>query len=104
MTVAQLDNFFGPAVEHVIQLRDACRRAVQHRDLCAEEAAALAKDQWHNLAEPARRGAAIRTTGAGLDRARDRLAVAEAEAERLQDELTQAAKACPTLFPERTES
>jgi hypothetical protein len=101
MTVAQLDNFFTPAVEQVIRLRDACRRATLHRDLCAEEVAGLQSEQWQNLSQPVRRALVVRLTGQTLDQARARLAQAEAAARRLQGELTEAARACPQLLGER---
>jgi hypothetical protein len=103
MTVAQLDNFFAPAVEQVIRLRDACRAAVLHHARCVEEVKMLEADQMVNLSEPDRRGPLIRQVGQSLTRTRARRDQARAEAQRLQDQLTEAARACPNLLNGKVE-
>jgi hypothetical protein len=88
MTVADLDNYFPKEVERLFQLRDQTRQAVQHRDICREEVATLESDQRLNFQGPAsHRATLVRQTGQALQQARLRLASAEAEARRLEDEL-----------------
>jgi hypothetical protein len=101
MNVDQLDHFFGPELERAIQLRDQARSALLHLARIQEEVRALESEQRQNLVQADRHGAHIRTTGAQLDRARLRLAQAQAEAQRLEGQLLQAARACRSLFPEK---
>jgi hypothetical protein len=101
MSPEDLDNFFAPAVERLIRLRDEARRAARHLAHCTEEVAMLERDQHVNLSEPDRRGALIRRVGPQLDRARATRAHAEADVLRLQGELARAAAACPDILSER---
>jgi hypothetical protein len=92
MTVQELDCYFPPEFERLIVLRDKARSAAAHLAHCREEVSALEEEQRENFTRPAPREVAVRLTGQSLQRARIRLANAQADAQRLEDELNEAGR------------